>query len=189
MNSSGGISVNSFGYFNSDGNARQIGIQYHAAAEKIGFAYMDQGDNYRHRFRAGKVNAAETSIEFDTEVALQNGQTQYNSLAYHDAYKFFVLGYIDQTSSGSAFRTKRIQVTYSTLTTGNYVGVADAAYSDGATATIQTVGAIDDAQSSLTPGTIQYVSSLGAGFSSSAGTPSVIGGVAVSATKILISRS
>ena len=150
---------------------------------------MDQGDNYRHRFRAGKVNAAETSIEFDTEVALQNGQTQYNSLAYHDAYKFFVLGYIDQTSSGSAFRTKRIQVTYSTLTTGNYVGVADAAYSDGATATIQTVGAIDDAQSSLTPGTIQYVSSLGAGFSSSAGTPSVIGGVAVSATKILISRS
>ena len=94
-------------------------------------------------------------------------------------------------SGGTAFSTRRIQVTYSTLTTENYVGVADAAYSDGATATIQTVGAIDDAQSSLTPGTIQYVSSLGAGWtvSTSAGSPSVIGGVAISATKILISRS
>ena len=67
-------------------------------------------------------------------------------------------------------------------------GVADAAYSDGATATAQTFGAVDDAQSSLTPGTLQYVAPTG-GFSSSAGTPSVIGGVAVSATKLLISRS
>ena len=189
MNANGGISPSMMGYFNSSGVASQISIQYHASAEKIGFAYMDNGDNYKQKFRAGKMNAAETSMDFDTEVTLQNGQTQHNSLVYHDAHKFFVLGYIDQTSSGSAWKTKRIQVTYSTLTTENYVGVADAAYSDGATATIQTVGGIDDAQSSLTPGTIQYVSSLGAGFSTSAGTPSVIGGVAISATKILISRS
>ena len=75
MDANGGISASSFGYFNSSGMAQQIGIQYHAAAEKIGFAYMDAGDNYKHKFRAGKINAAGTSIDFDTEVTLDTYQS------------------------------------------------------------------------------------------------------------------
>ena len=44
------------------------------------------------------------------------------------------------------------------LTAENYAGIADAAvYADAATATIQTAGSVDDAQSGLTPGQAYYV--------------------------------
>ncbi len=75
--------------------------------------------------------------------------------------------------------------TTTTLTTTNYIGISDAAYSDGQTATIQTMGAIDDAQSSMTPAAKQYVTSTG-GISSSADSPSVEAGLALSATKLLV---
>jgi len=76
----------------------------------------------------------------------------------------------------------------SNLTTENYVGIADAAYSNSATATVQTIGAVDDAQSSLTPGQLYYVQSSG-GIATTPDTVSVVAGVAVASTKLLISRS
>lgn len=64
-----------------------------------------------------------------------------------------------------------------------YIGIANAAVSDGATATIQIIGSIDDAASSLTPGRLAYISTAGAITS----TPtSLVAGVALSATKVLI---
>lgn len=72
-----------------------------------------------------------------------------------------------------------------TLTATNYIGIADAAYSDGATATVQTQGAIDDAQSSMTIGAKQYVQSDGT-ISGTADSPSVEAGLALSATKLLV---
>ena len=71
------------------------------------------------------------------------------------------------------------------LTTTNYIGIADAAYSDGQTATVQTQGAIDDAQSSMTPAAKQFVQQDGT-IAASADTPSVEAGLALSATKLLV---
>ena len=71
------------------------------------------------------------------------------------------------------------------LTSSNYLGISDAAYSDGATATVQTMGAIDDAQSSMTIGAKQYVQPDGT-ISGTAGSPSVEAGLALSATKLLV---
>ena len=121
----------------------------------MGFLFQDYGDNYKLKFNAGELNAAETSMSFDTEVQIDSNASTFPSLAYHQAYKFFIVGFSD---AGDNYpKIVRRQIDYTNLTTGNYVGVADAAYSDGATATAQTVGAVDDAQSSLT-GTLQYVS-------------------------------
>tara|TARA_Y100000033_G_scaffold29686_1_gene28240 strand:- start:1845 stop:3503 length:1659 start_codon:yes stop_codon:yes gene_type:complete len=75
--------------------------------------------------------------------------------------------------------------TSTSLTSTNYIGISDAAYSDGQTATVQTMGAIDDAQSSLTPAAKQYVQKDGT-IGSSASTPSVEAGLALSATKLLV---
>ena len=74
------------------------------------------------------------------------------------------------------------------VTAENYVGIADAAYSDGNTATCQTVGSVDDAQSSLTPGQLYYLQTDGT-LGTSADSPSVVAGIAVASTKLLISRS
>ena len=73
----------------------------------------------------------------------------------------------------------------SDLTTENYIGIADGAYADGATATVQIVGSVDDAQSSLTPGQSYFVQFDG----SLALTPddtSVFAGTAVAATKLIV---
>ena len=75
----------------------------------------------------------------------------------------------------------------SNLTAENYAGISDGVYADGATATIQTAGSVDDAQSGLTPGQVYYVQDTGT-LSTSPGTPSVFAGTAVSATSLLIGK-
>ena len=73
----------------------------------------------------------------------------------------------------------------SNLGADNYIGVANAAYSNGATATIQIVGSVDDAQSGLTPSKKYYVQQDGS-LSQTADTPSVVAGTAVAATKLIV---
>ena len=73
------------------------------------------------------------------------------------------------------------------LTSSNFLGFSDAAYSDGATATIQIAGAVDDAQSGLTTGSLHYVQNDGT-LSTTAGDPSVEAGTALSATKIKVKK-
>ena len=73
----------------------------------------------------------------------------------------------------------------SNLTSENFIGISNGAYSDGQTATIQIAGSVDDAQSSLTPGQQYYVQSDGT-LSETADSPSVLAGTAVAATKLMI---
>jgi len=81
---------------------------------------------------------------------------------------------------------RQSDIAFSTnLTTENYIGIADANYSDGATATIQIAGSIDDAQSSLTIGQIYYVKPTG-GLDRVQGLPKVVAGVATSASTLAI---
>ena len=69
------------------------------------------------------------------------------------------------------------------MTTTNFLGISDAAYTNGQTATIQTVGSTDDAQSGLTPGLKYYVSPAG---TLSRNSQSQYAGLALSATKLVI---
>jgi hypothetical protein len=72
----------------------------------------------------------------------------------------------------------------SSLTSTNFLGVSNGAYTNGQTATIQTVGSTDDAQSGLTPGLKYYVT--GVGSLSSSATSQPYAGLALSATKLVI---
>lgn len=73
------------------------------------------------------------------------------------------------------------------LTTDNFVGISDGAYLNGENATIQTVGAVDDAQSGLTPGRRYFVGEDGnLKLQSGDWEPVVYAGVAVNATSLLI---
>jgi hypothetical protein len=74
----------------------------------------------------------------------------------------------------------------SNLTAGNYLGIVDGSYGSGATATIQLSSpSIDDSQSGLTPGSTYYVQSDGT-LATTADSPSVLAGIALSATQLLI---
>jgi hypothetical protein len=87
----------------------------------------------------------------------------------------------------SKFSTSQIGTAAATnLAAGNFIGISDGAYSDGATATIQLSSpSIDDSQSGLTPGSTYYVQTDGS-LSTTPGTPSVLAGIALSATQLLI---
>ena len=71
------------------------------------------------------------------------------------------------------------------LTANNFLGFSNAAYTDGQTATIQITGAVDDAQSGLTTAKKHYVQNDGT-LSTTAGSPSVEAGTAISATEIIV---
>lgn len=77
------------------------------------------------------------------------------------------------------------KVVTTSLTAQNFLGISNGAYTNGQTATIQTIGSVDDAQSGLTPGTEYYVQSDGT-LGTGAGNPSVKAGLAISATNLLI---
>lgn len=73
----------------------------------------------------------------------------------------------------------------STLTASNYIGISDAAYTSGQTATVQIVGSVDDAQTGLTAGKAYYVQ-LNGTLSTTPATPSVFAGTAISSTSIIV---
>ena len=106
-------------------------------------------------------------------------------------YDYIIVGaasedYVGGTTSGKAY-IYSVPATTTNLTAENYAGIADAAYSDAATATIQTAGSVDDAQSGLTPGQAYYVQVDGT-LGLTPDTPRVFAGVAASATKLLIGK-
>ena len=70
----------------------------------------------------------------------------------------------------------------SNLTAENFIGISDGAYSNGQSATIQLIGSVDDAQSSLTPGQKYYVQDDG----TLAESGSVFAGTAVSSTSLVV---
>jgi hypothetical protein len=75
----------------------------------------------------------------------------------------------------------------SNITTENFLGFSDGAYSNGATATIQVVGSVDDAQSGLTTGRKYYVHADGSLKTyTSIYLPDAYAGLATSSTKILV---
>ena len=77
------------------------------------------------------------------------------------------------------------KVVTTNLTAQNFLGISNGAYTNGQTATIQTIGSVDDAQSGLTPGTEYYIQNNGT-LATGAGNPSVKAGLAISATNLLI---
>ena len=72
--------------------------------------------------------------------------------------------------------------TKTNLTSENYIGISNGAYSNGQTATVQLIGSVDDAQSSLTPGQKYYVQDDG----TLAESGSVFAGTAVSSTSLVV---
>ena len=69
-------------------------------------------------------------------------------------------------------------------TNDNYIGISQGAYTNGQTASIKVIGAIDTNQSGLTPNALCYIDDSGTIVSSS--TSGVIAGRALSATTVLI---
>ena len=71
------------------------------------------------------------------------------------------------------------------LTADNFIGISSATYADGETATVTLAGALSDNQTGLTTNSVYYVQTDGT-LTTTAGTPSVEAGRAISSTSLLL---
>ena len=157
---------------------------YDSNAQKVVITYRDDGNSYYGTVIVGTVSG--TSISFGTAVVFESDYSIYISATYDANAQKVVIAYRDGGNStyGTSVVLQNAFVS-TNLTATNYIGISDAIYSDTATATIQTVGSVDDAQSSLTAGTAYYVQRDGT-LATTADTISVLAGTALSATKLII---
>jgi len=131
-----------------------------------------------------------TSLSYDTAVTLLSGNKQHIKTAYDSGNDTAVIALRDTTNSGRGTSILAGSGTYSAtstnLTSENYIGIASGGtYADTAEATIDVVGTVNKDQSGLTAGQTYYVQTDGT-LGTSADSPSVVAGTAISATEIIV---
>lgn len=179
------ISFGSETVFETDA-ASYLSAHFASNINKIVVGYEDSGNSSYGTAIAGTVSG--TSISFGSPVVYaNNGSIFYQGGTFDSNEGKSVFVYQDGGNSdrGTAVVLQLADSSSTNLTANNYIGVSDAAYANSATATIQLIGSVDDAQSGLTPGQSHYIQNDGT-LSTSAGTPSVLAGTAISATKLIV---
>ena len=162
---------------------REFGITYDSNNDKVVIGYKDQ-DHTDQRGRVITGTVSGDTISFGSTVVFETDKVAGPALAYDSTNDKVVIAYTDDDNSDQG-KAVVISNAATNLTSTNFVGFSDAAYSDGATATIQVAGSVDDAQSGLTTAKTHYVQNDGT-LSTTAGSPSVEAGTAVSATQIIV---
>jgi hypothetical protein len=172
---------------NAEDNASFHDVEFDSDAGTVILSFLESSTN-DHEVYIGTVSG--TSISFGTKLKVaENSTNEVHNVIYDSNAKKAVLAYRDQDDSGKGKAVVlTVNSTTTNLTSENFVGISDAAYSDSATATIQIGGAIDDAQSSLTPGQVYYVQENGS-LGLSPDSIAVVAGVAISSTKLLIDQA
>ena len=159
-----------------------VNSAYNSTANKVVVGYQDEANSNYGALVVGEVSG--TSISFGSEVTFNSvNQTRGLALVFDSNLNKIVINYYESVGRSSVFTITSSST--SNLTAENYIGISNGAYANSATATIQTVGSVDDAQSGLTAGQSYYVQGDGT-LSTSAGSPSVFAGTAVAATKLII---
>ena len=167
---------------NRDGQA-----VYDTSAKKIVFTYMDRSGGGTKG--PGTLKVAEisgTTISFDSAVTYESGDTESTTTTFDSNSNKVVIAFEDDGDSehgkGIVFQ---VGYTATTLTSENYIGITRSGAASGAGAIINTQGAIADNLSGLTAGQSYFVQTDGT-LSTTAASPSVFAGTAVSATKLIV---
>lgn len=164
--------------------ARNTTISYDSNANKHVIFY-NRGYGADSKFIVGTVSG--TSISFGPIVQAYNGWALETGSVYDPNSDKVVVVFKNWSNSnyGTSIVFQNANPNVTNLTSTNYIGISDGAYSNGETAIIQTAGSVDDAQSGLTIGKQYFVQTDGT-LSTSPGTPSVFAGTAISSNKIII---
>ena len=163
---------------------------FDSSTNKVIVVYGDSGDSNKGKVSVGTIS--DTSVSFETPVEFNAGATEmgYNStgVAFDSNVNRFLVAYNDGGNSQYG-TTAVIQTSSTNLTTASaegFIGIASGGtYADTAEATIDVVGTVNKDQSGLTAGQTYYVQTDGT-LGTSADSPSVVAGTAISATEIIV---
>ena len=155
---------------------------YDSTSEKIVIAYRDTGNSNHGTAIVGTVSG--TSISFDSPIVFETAESNYTCPAYDANAQKIVIAYQDGGNSNHG--TSVVFTVGSTnLTSENYIGISRSGAADTKGAIIDTQGAIADNLSGLTAGQSYFVQTDGT-LGTTAASPSVFAGTAVSATKLIV---
>jgi len=164
-----------------DAKSDYVNSVYNTTDQKVIIAYQDRADDY---LKAVECTISGTSISFTTPFTFATANITYLGAAYDSNANRTVLGYRD--GSNSDYGTAVVFAASSTnLTSENYIGIAEYAAADTETATVLIKGGVSTTQSSLTPGQTYFVQGDGT-IGTSADSPSVTAGTAVTSTKLIV---
>ncbi len=168
--------------FLSSGTAGQPKSEWMSGQSRILLTYKDGSTSDRIRVQIGTFSSG--SVTWGTSVLLlgNTGQPEYYGMTPDDEGRAIFLT-DDQTNGVSQYSTI-VNLTATSTDADKFIGFSTAAYSNGQTATIAVVGNTST-QSSLTAGLKYYVQKNGT-LATTADTPSVEAGIALSSTKLLI---
>ena len=160
-------------------------ISYDQCANRHVVLYKD--NNGYLEYKVG--TASGTTISFGSgvnfSIAVQGANS--HNIMYDPIQQKHVIAYVKSANDDLFVNTGLVTDSSSTnLTEENYIGIADAAYSDTSTATIQVASSVDDAQSGLTPGKKQFVHTDGEIRPFPDILAEVVAGTAVAATKLIV---
>jgi len=179
------ISFGSEVTFQSSGIAH-VSAAYASEAKKILFLFSRAADGERSRIVTGEVSGtsiSNISSPFNVSVDTKSASPRFT---YDTTANKAVIAFFDETNSSYGTSTVYQPSFLSTpLTSENFLGFTNAAYATGQTATIQAGGAVNTGQSSLTAGQQYFVQGDGT-IGTTAASPSVIAGTAVSATDLIV---
>lgn len=168
-----------------EGSLDKIATSFDSTVNKIIVAYRDNGNSNKCTIAVGAVSG--TGISFATPVVFEDGPGSYFASVFDFTSERLIVaksaadGNIGAASAITVGGTKAV----TNLTAENYIGISDDVYANGADATIQVKGSVDDAQSSLTPGQSYFVQTDGT-VGTTADSPSVFAGTAVASTKLIV---
>lgn len=159
-----------------------VSASYNSSQNSVAIFYSDDDNAERGTILAGTVSG--TSISFGPPTVVELGRTRYGTVAFDTSAEKLVLAYkdVDNGEFGTA----------ATFTFGNdgngAIGLATQDMSDGAGASITTIGGVNESQSGLSIGSAYYLSaSTDGGLTTSAEEGPKVGR-AIAADKILVTE-
>ena len=157
---------------------------------KIPIIYKDSSEDTYY----AEVTITGTTPSLSGAAVLNSGTTYFNGLSLDTTQGDIKLLATYEDSSNDMASTVIVPngtrtATGPNLTTENYIGIAKSSSSAANKTAIITVdGGVDSNQSELTAGQLYYVQTDGT-ISTTAGSPSVVAGIGLSATELLVTKS
>ena len=169
--------------FNPTGTTTSPKIGYDPASKKFLISY---GSNYSSsvHFETLQATLSGTTITFDTKYVVSNTPAVdfvSAGLAYSPDTKSFVT--IFRSGNAATYYVENIRT--SNVTAGNYIGIANASYTNGQTASISIPGAVNTAVSGLTIGQKYYIEADGT-LNTTADVANIVAGNAAAANKLIV---
>ena len=149
-------------------------LTFDSNANKIALFYTDGSDSNKGKVVTGTVSG--TSISFSSELTVidDNGGSYINAVFDPDTNQSVV-----------SFRNSTSSVGQSRLYTSDTVTTTQGQVTNGQAASVDVIGSVSDNQIGLTAGQQYFVQNDGT-ISTTAGSPSVLAGTAISATELVV---